>query len=240
VTGLVVRGVGKSFGGVRALEAVDLDVAPGTIVGLMGANGAGKTTLFGVIAGNERVDAGTISFEGRRIDGLRPDRVAALGVARTFQIVRPFRGLSVRDNVLVAARFGRRPRDDDPAATTESVLADLGLAAQAERPAGALTLADQKRLELARAVATGARLILVDEVMAGLNATEVAAMLDVIARLHRERGLTLLVVEHVMQALMRLAQRIVVLHQGRVIAEGEPAAIAADARVIEAYLGVAS
>lgn len=239
MNGLVVRDVGKSFGGVRALEGVDLDVAPGAIVGLMGANGAGKTTLFGVIAGNERADAGTITFEGRRIDGLRPDRVAALGIARTFQIVRPFRALSVRDNVLLAARFGRRPRDDDPAATTAAALADLGLAEQAGRPAGALTLAEQKRLELARAVATGARLVLVDEVMAGLNATEVAAMLDVIGRLHQDRRLTLLVVEHVMQALMRLAQRIVVLHQGRVIAEGEPATIAGDARVSEAYLGAA-
>jgi branched-chain amino acid transport system ATP-binding protein len=206
----------------------------------MGANGAGKTTLFGVIAGNEQADAGDIVFDGRRLNGLRPDRIAALGIARTFQIVRPFRGLTARENVLLAARFGRRPRDDDTQALTDTVLGELGLADRADRSAATLTLAEQKRLELARAVATGARLVLIDEVMAGLNATEVAAMLDTIAGLRQTHGLTLLIVEHVMHALMRLAGRIVVLHHGRVVAEGTPAAIAEDPRVLAAYLGDAA
>jgi len=239
---LALRAVSKQFGGLRALSDISFDVGAGEIVGIMGANGAGKTTLFSLIAGNERPSGGTIVFDGRALAGLPPHRICRLGIARTFQIVRPFGGLTVEDNVATAAMFGAA-QAASPAAAAErarAVLALVGLAERAGDLAETLTLSGQKRLELARAVATGGRLLMLDEVMAGLTPAEVAAMLEIVRRLHREYGLTILIIEHVMRALMQLAGRIVVLHHGEKIAEGPPAAIGADPRVHEVYFGAAA
>jgi len=242
MTLLAIRGVSKFFGGIRALSGVSFDVAAGEIVGIMGANGAGKTTLFSLIAGNERPSTGDILFDEHPIVGLPPHAICRLGVARTFQIVRPFGGLSVEANVATAAMFGAE-RAPSPAAASErasAVLALVGLEARGGDLAETLTLSGQKRLELARAVATGGRLLLLDEVMAGLTPSEIAGMLEVVRRLHEEYGLTILIIEHVMRALMQLAGRIVVLHHGELIAEGTPAAIGADPRVHECYFGGAA
>ena len=236
---LSVQGVGKRFGGLVALQGVRFDVPQGSIVGVMGANGAGKTTLFSLIAGNARPTEGDILLRGRSIVGLSPDRICRLGVARTFQIVKPFAGLTVRENLRTAAMFGkaghRRAADAD--AANEAVLHEVGLQPLADRPAGTLTLSGQKRLEIARAIATGAELVLLDEVMAGLTPTEVMHMLDTLRVLHDSRRLTLLVIEHVMRALMELCARIVVLHHGQLITQGAPDAIRSDARVHQVYFG---
>ena len=236
---LEVRDLGKRFGGLTALSGVSFSVGAGETVGVMGANGAGKTTLFSLIAGNARPSTGTIAFAGERIDGLSPDRVCRLGIARTFQIVKPFPGLTVLENLRTAAMFGRAALRDRGEAdrAAMAVLEEVGMAALAPAPAATLTLAGMKRLEVARAIATGARLVLLDEVMAGLTATEVAQMLDTLRRVRDARGLTLVVIEHVMQALMKLCARIVVLHHGERIAEGTPEAIGKDARVLSVYFG---
>jgi branched-chain amino acid transport system ATP-binding protein len=233
--------VGKRFGGVTALADVSFDVAPGEILGLMGANGAGKTTLFSLIGGTTRPSAGAIWFDGTRIDGLRPHRVARLGIGRTFQIVRPFGALSVLDNLVVAALHGHARAASHAAARAQALalLDEVGLADRAGRPAATLTLAGRKRLEMARALATGPRLLLLDEVLAGLTPNEVAEALALIRALHGRHRLTLIVIEHVMRALMRLCGRIVVLHHGVKIAEGAPQQIAEDKRVAEAYFGTA-
>jgi len=236
---LSVRGLGKRFGGLTALNNVSFDVEAGRIVGVMGANGAGKTTLFALIAGNVRPTAGEIAFEGKPIVGLRPDQVCRLGVARTFQIVKPFPSLTVLENLRTGAMFGhaqhRRASEADSACM--KVLEEVGLANVAHRPASSLTLSGQKRLEIARCVATGARLVLLDEVMAGLTPTEVAQMLETLRRLQASRGLTLLVIEHVMRALMELCGHIVVLHHGELIAEGTPAQIGENEKVLSVYFG---
>jgi branched-chain amino acid transport system ATP-binding protein len=205
----------------------------------MGANGAGKTTLFSLVAGHERPSAGEIVFDGCRLRGLWPHEICRLGVARTFQTVRPFGGLTVEDNVGTAAWFGADPAPSRAAAAKRAreVLALVGLAERAHALAETLTLSGQKRLELARAVATGGRLLLLDEIMAGLTPTEVAEMLAIVRRLHAERRLTILIIEHVMKALMQLARRIIVLHHGELIATGTPAEISADPRVHECYFG---
>jgi branched-chain amino acid transport system ATP-binding protein len=242
MTLLALRNVSKLFGGLRALSDISFDVAAGEIVGIMGANGAGKTTLFSLIAGNERPSGGTIVFAGRPLAGLPPHKICRLGIARTFQIVRPFGGLTVEENVATAAMFGVAQAASPAAAAARAreVLALVGLGGRAQDLAETLTLSGQKRLELARAVATGGRLLMLDEVMAGLTTTEVAALLEIVRRLHREYGLTILIIEHVMRALMQLAERIVVLHHGELIAEGTPAAIGADPRVHECYFGAAA
>jgi branched-chain amino acid transport system ATP-binding protein len=239
VTLLHLESVGKRFGGVAALRGVSFDVAAGEIVGLMGANGAGKTTAFGLIAGTQLPSEGEIWFDGRRIDGLRPAAVNRLGIARTFQIVRPFGGLTVLENVTVAALHGRLPERTRAAAETRAraVLDEVRLADRATQLADALTLAGRKRLEVARALATRPKLLLLDEVLAGLTATEVADALEMIRELHRRHRLTIVVIEHVMGALMRLCDRIVVLHHGEKIAEGTPDRVVADPRVVEAYFG---
>lgn len=241
MTLLEVRGVGKFFGGIRALNGVAFNVAAGEIVGIMGANGAGKTTLFSLIAGHEKPSAGEIVFDGRPLRGLRPHEICRMGIARTFQIVRPFGGLTVEDNVAIAALFGAARAKSPEAASKRAreVLARVGLADRADDLAETLTLSGQKRLELARAVATGGNLLMLDEVMAGLTPTEVVAMLETVRHLHAEYRLTILIIEHVMRALMQLAQRIVVLHHGEMIAQGTPAAIGADPRVHECYFGAA-
>lgn len=237
---LSVDGVGKRFGGLTALEDVSFDLDAGCIVGIMGANGAGKTTLFSLIAGNARPSTGDIRFAGQSLVGLRPDQICRMGVARTFQIVKPFPALTVLENLRTAGMFGkadlRTARDADAASL--QVLDEIGLADVAQRPASTLTLAGQKRLEVARAIATGAQLILLDEVMAGLTPVEVAAMLDTLRCVRASRGLTLLVIEHVMRALMELCSRIVVLHHGRLIAQGEPQEIGRNEKVLSVYFGV--
>jgi branched-chain amino acid transport system ATP-binding protein len=238
---LSVRDLGKRFGGLTALADVSFDVEAGEMLGVMGANGAGKTTLFSLIAGNAKPSSGDIRYEGRTIVGLRADQVCRIGIGRTFQIVKPFPALSVLDNVRTAALFGKAGARDRAQADrlVGPVLDELGLGALAEQPAATLTLSGQKRLEIARAVATGARLVLLDEVMAGLTPTEVAAMLATLRRLQASRGLTLMVIEHVMRALMELCSRIVVLHHGQLIATGSPAAIGNDPQVLAAYFGSA-
>lgn len=238
---LQVQHVGKRFGGLTALDDVSFEVAEGGIVGVMGANGAGKTTLFSLIAGNARPSAGEIRFEGRSIVGLRPDQVCRLGIGRTFQIVKPFPAMTVLENLRTAAYFGRAQhrRAAEADAACGVVLQEIGLAPMAGQPASTLTLSGQKRLEIGRAVATGAKLVLLDEVMAGLTPTEVAQMLETVRRLQRSHGLTLLVIEHVMRALMELCERIVVLHHGQKIAEGTPREIGDDAQVAAVYFGQA-
>jgi len=231
--------VGKRFGGVVAVDDLSFAVEAGAILGLMGANGAGKTTAFGLIAGNLRPTSGAIRLDGQRIDGLRPHRISRLGIARTFQIVRPFPALSVLDNVATAALYGsgREASQDRARAKARDILAEVGLAERAADPAEALTLAGRKRLEVARALATEPRLLLLDEVMAGLTATEVAEALAMIQRVQAARRLTIIIIEHVMRVLMRLCDRIVVLHHGEKIAEGPPDAVANDPVVIDAYFG---
>lgn len=237
---LSVSRLGKRFGGLTVLQDVSFDVHDGRIVGIMGANGAGKTTLFSLIAGNVRPSTGDIVFAGRSVVGKRPDQICRLGLARTFQIVKPFPALTVLENLRTAGLFGkahhRSAADADEA--SRQVLDEIGLADAADRPASTLTLAGQKRLEVARAVATGARLILLDEVMAGLTPVEVAAMLETLRRIRDSRGLTLLVIEHVMRALMDLCSHIIVLHHGRLIAQGEPNDIAHNQEVLSVYFGV--
>jgi branched-chain amino acid transport system ATP-binding protein len=232
---LEVRNLSKAFGGLKAVDQASLDVAAGEIVGLIGPNGAGKTTLFAAIAGFHKPDAGRIVLEGRDITGLAPHRICAAGMVRTFQITQPFARISVRENIMVGAYF--RTADRRAAARqAEAVAAQVGMADQLDQPGADLTVAGRKRLELARALATRPRLLLLDEVMAGLNPTEIGDIVEVI-RTVRAAGVTILLIEHVMQAVTSLAERVYVLNQGRMIAEGTPAAIAENPEVVEAYLG---
>ncbi|MBR2686668.1 MAG: ABC transporter ATP-binding protein [Aquamicrobium sp.] len=239
MTILDVNNVCKQFGGLKALQDVSFSVDEGTIFGLMGANGAGKTTLFGVIAGQIRSNGGSITFAGKSLAGRRPDQICRLGLGRTFQIVRPFGNLSVLDNVVVSAMYGsaRTHRLADATLAGRRALEDVGLAPLAGQLAASLTLSNQKRLEIARALATGARLVLLDEVMAGLTATEVAEMTETLFRLRQERGLTILIIEHVMGALMKLSDRILVLDHGVPIAMGPPEQVVADENVVKVYFG---
>ena len=235
---LSLRGVRKSFGGLKAVDDVSLDVAPGTLSALIGPNGAGKTTLFALMSGFIRPDAGTVMFDGRDITGQAPHLNARAGMTRTFQIVQPFAQQTVRENIAVGAHLHERERGAALAAA-EQVAQRVGLASLLDRPAGELTVAGRKRLELARALATRPKLLLLDEVLAGLNPQEIAEMIPVVRGLveGEDGGLTVLMIEHVMQAVMNLAGHVWVLAQGRLIAAGTPAQVTADARVIEAYLG---
>ena len=233
---LRVVNVSKSFRGLRAVHEASFGVPQGGIDGLIGPNGAGKTTIFNMIAGAYAPDSGEILFDGRRIDGLRPDQVCAAGIGRTFQIVKPFAGLTVLDNVIVGA-LQRSRNVADARRFSACILEKLGLAPKRDLPAASLTLPDRKRLEVARALATRPRLLLLDEVMAGLRPTECDQMIEVFRELNRAEGLTILLIEHVMRAVMALARHIGVLHHGEVIARGTPEQVVRDPAVLECYLG---
>jgi branched-chain amino acid transport system ATP-binding protein len=234
-----VERVSKGFGGVRAVSDVSFTLEEGELLGIMGPNGSGKTTLFNLIAGALAPDAGRIRLHGHDIAGLAPHRICARGIGRTFQLVRPFAGLSALENVLVGRLYGRaRGTTAEAIAEAERLLALVGLEDRAHTPAAQLTLIDRKRLELARALATSPHLLLLDEFMAGLNPAETASAMALIRGL-QAGGLTVLMVEHIVWALMDLSRRIIVLSAGEKIAEGPPAAIAADPAVVDVYLGSA-
>ena len=232
---LAARELSIRFGGVAALQQVSLTVEAHRIVGLIGPNGAGKTTLFALLSGFLRPESGSVALRSRDITGMPPHAICRLGMTRTFQIVQPFAGQSVRDNIAVGAHLIHRQRSAALRAA-EDVAARVGLAAELDKLAANLTIAGRKRLELARALATQPQLLLLDEVLAGLNPQEIADMIPIV-RAIRAGGVTIVMIEHVMQAVMSLADDIHVLANGRMIASGPPAAIAEDPAVIEAYLG---
>jgi branched-chain amino acid transport system ATP-binding protein len=234
---LDVERVTKRFGGLMAVNGASLHVAQREIVALIGPNGAGKTTLFAIVSGFERPDEGSVALCGERISGFPPQAICSKGLVRTFQIVQPFAGLTVRENIAVGAHLHARRRNAALAAA-EEIATRVGLGPQLDKPARALTVAARKRLELARALATRPKLLLLDEVMAGLNPTEIGDIVEIVRSI-RAAGVTILLIEHVMQAVMRLADRVYALNQGSIIAEGTPGEIAANSQVIEAYLGQA-
>ena len=232
---LEVRDLSKRFGGIKAVNGASLDLAQGEIVALIGPNGAGKTTLFAAITGFVPPDSGHVRFCGETVTGFPPHVNCARGMVRTFQIVQPFGALTVRENIAVGAHL-HRPRRRDALAKAEEVAAQVGLGHRLDQPAATLTVAGRKRLELARALATDPKLLLLDEVMAGLNPTEISEIVPVV-RAIRDSGVTVLLIEHVMQAVVSLSDRAYVLNNGRIIASGSTAQVASDLQVIEAYLG---
>ena len=236
---LRVESIGKSFSGVVALNDISFTIEEHEFVGIMGANGAGKTTLFSVIAGNLRPEKGTLLFDNERIDGMRPDQLSHRGIARTFQIVRPFGNLTVLENVALGVLYGRRRERSAARAEVKAkeLLELLGLADRSALLARHLTLAGRKRLEIARSLATEPRLLLLDEVLAGLTPTEVTSAMDIIREFQKSHQVTIVMIEHVTRALMALCQRIIVLHHGQKIAEGTPREVANDPMTLTAYLG---
>jgi branched-chain amino acid transport system ATP-binding protein len=232
---LEIFALAKSFRGLRAINHLDMNIEAGALVAIIGSNGAGKTTLFNIIAGALAPDEGTIRFEGARIDGLRPDQICAAGIARTFQIARPFAGLTVLENVVVGCL--RLSHVSAARRIAVELLARVDLRAKADYPASALTLPERKRLEIARALATAPKLLLLDEVMAGLRPAECDEMIALFREINRREKVTIVLIEHVMRAVMALAQEVFVLHHGEVIARGTPETIAHDPAVLECYLG---
>jgi len=232
--------VTRRFGGLVALQNVDFHVDEGEIVGLVGPNGAGKTTLFNMIAGTYPTTSGTIIFEGKDITGFKPYKICKLGIARTFQIPKPFPSMSVYENIFAASVFGcdRAKGTSDIKENINQILEEFGLADKRETPASKLAVFEQRMLEIARALSTKPKMLLLDEVMAGLNPRETTQVIEIIRRL-RDDGITILMIEHNMRATMGVSHRVVVLNQGMKIADGKPEEIGKDATVIEAYLGEA-
>ncbi len=235
---LDVDHVHKSFGGLLAVKDMSLFVEPGDMLGLIGPNGSGKTTLFNLITGIYRPDIGSISFGSLKISGLKPHRISGLGIARTFQIVRPFSRMTALENVVAAALFGSRSSSMHRARERAlELLAYASLDEKANSRAGSLTLAEQRRLELARALATNPKLLMLDEVMAGLSHPEIVSIVQLLQKIRQEQGTTMIITEHVMRAIVQLCNRIVVMNQGEKLTEGTPAEVMQDSSVIAAYMG---
>ncbi len=235
MTILTANNVSKIFGAKKAVDSVSLDVHPGEILGLIGANGAGKTTFFNCLTGAYKIDGGEICFEGKRINGLKPYEICRLGIARTFQIVKPFSGLSVIENVMTGA-FCRFNKYENARDFSEKCLQFVGIYDKKELSASELNTGDQRKLELARALATKPTLLLLDEVMAGLTPTESENVKEIIRKI-KSSGVTIIMIEHIMSALMQLSDRVVVLDSGRIICEGTPEEVSKNDLVIEIYLG---
>ncbi len=236
---LTTQAASKVFGGLAAVDKVDLELRRGEVVGLIGPNGAGKTTFVNIITGMLPISKGRVSFKGHDITGWAPHRVARIGIARTFQVVKPFRNMTVRENVAVGAMYGAGGALRSTSAAlkqADEVLNFVGLSEQRDRSADQLTLAWTKRLELAKALAMDPEVLFLDEVMAGLNPKEIEAAMALVQAINA-RGVTLLIIEHVMKAIVGVCQRVVVLHYGQKLAQGEPTAVLRDPVVIEAYLG---
>jgi branched-chain amino acid transport system ATP-binding protein len=232
---LKLEAVRMAFGGLIAVDDVSFEVTPGEIVGIIGPNGAGKTTIFNAVSGYYRPTRGRISFLSQDVTGRQPYELAAMGIGRTFQIVKPFAGLSVLENILVAS-YLRHPHQGEARGKAWEVLRFIGLADRADLPAAGLTLAGRKRLEMGKALALEPKLLLLDEVVAGLNPTEADQTVQLILKI-RDAGVTILIVEHIMRVIMKISTRIIVLNYGRMIAQGRPEEVARDRQVIEAYLG---
>jgi len=232
------KGVTRYFGGLAAVSDVDFNVEQGEALGLIGPNGAGKTTLFNLISAALPTKSGTIRFKGKNITGLKPYKICRMGVARTFQLVKVFADMPALSNVILGSYFGMSPGMSSKDAVREAteLLGFVGLSAVKATPAKDLTLANQKRLEVARALATNPKLLLLDEMMAGLNPAEVAQAMELVNRI-RDKGITIIMIEHVMKAIMNVCERIIVLHHGQKIAEGTPQEIATSKTVIKIYLG---
>jgi branched-chain amino acid transport system ATP-binding protein len=236
---LELRGLTRAFGSVKAADGVDLDVAKGEALGIIGPNGAGKTSLFNLVAGDLAPDAGTIRFKGADITALSPHRRSAAGIGRTYQIPHPFENLTVFENLLVGAVYGGRKSERAAIEPCAGILRRTGLYARANRPAGTLTLLERKRLELARALATGPELLLLDEIAGGLTEGECLALVETIKSI-RASGVTIVWIEHIVHALLAVVERLIVLDFGRKIAEGEPAAVMKSPEVQEIYMGIAA
>ena len=239
MTLLAIRGLTRAFGSVKAADAIDLDVRQGEALGIVGPNGAGKTTLFNLIAGDLSPDAGAIRFKGADITALGAHRRSAAGIGRTYQIPRPFENLTVFENLLVGAVYGGRKSESAAIEPCADILRRTGLIARANRPAGTLTLLERKRLELARALATGPELLLLDEIAGGLTEGECLALVETIKAI-RASGITIVWIEHVVHALLAVVSRLIVLDFGRKIAEGEPHAVMKSPEVQEIYMGIAA
>ena len=233
---LVVKNLVKRFGGLTAVDHVSFEVVPGRVLGVIGPNGSGKTTLFANVSGFQTPEAGEVIFDGQSITGLRPSEICSRGIARTFQIVQPFAGLSVFDNVVTGALRGGRTQLPEAKERAAQVIALCGLTPVANQLAGSLPIAGRKRLEVARALATQPKLLLLDEVMAGLRPTEVDQAVELIFAI-RDSGITVILVEHLMRAVMSLCEELMVLQQGKLIARGEPRAVCDLPEVVRAYFG---
>lgn len=238
VPALETRGLGRRFGGLQAVSDVSFSVPAGQVLGVIGPNGAGKSTFINLVTGHTKPTEGRVLIAGKDLTGARPWVIAQAGVARTFQIVKPFRGMSVRENVAIGILYGSNGTSVMSKAlkAADEVLEEVGMAGLGDRPPGELSVADARRLEFAKALALRPRLLLLDEVMAGLRHTEIEPSLELIRKL-KARGITIIVVEHVMKAILAVSDQVLVLHQGKVLTSGDPRDVLSDPRVIEAYLG---